>query len=74
MAWFIGCSSKAPKARIGKLLIDATVEKAKQLDFKKLYLFAFDPTAPSYYEKLGGKKIGTDVCKSHPVTVMELVL
>ncbi|WPY00717.1 GNAT family N-acetyltransferase [Candidatus Trichorickettsia mobilis] len=59
---------------IGKMLIDATLLKAKELGFEKLYLFAFDPTIPEYYERLGCKKIGMDEFKSHPVTVMEVTL
>lgn len=62
------------KQGIGKMLIDATVTKANQLGFKKLYLFAFDPTILEYYERLGWKKIGMDEFKSHPVTVMEVEL
>lgn len=37
-------------------------------------LFAFDPTMPEYYERLGWRKIGMDELKSHPVTVMEVEL
>lgn len=62
------------KQGIGKMLADATVKKAKELGFEKLYLFAFDPTIPEYYEGLGWKKIGMDKFKSHPVTVMEIGL
>ncbi len=65
---------KHQKQGIGKMLIDAAYLKAKDLDFKKLYLFAFDPTIPEYYERLGWKKIGMDEFKSHPVTVMEVEL
>jgi len=59
---------------IGKILLDEAIEKAKQLNFKRLYLFTFDTSIPSYYEKLGWKKIGTDEFKSHPVTLMEVTL
>lgn len=62
------------KQGIGKMLADTTVKKAKELGFEKLYLFAFDPTIPEYYERLGWKKIGMDEFKSHPVTVMEIGL
>lgn len=62
------------KQGLGKMLINVTVKKAKQLGFEKLYLFAFDPTIPEYYERLGWKKIGIDEFKSHPVTVMEIGL
>jgi len=59
---------------IGKILIDATKDKAKLLGFSKLYLFAFDPTIPDYYERLGWSKIGMDEFKGHTVTVMEITL
>jgi predicted N-acetyltransferase YhbS len=65
---------KYQKQGIGKMLVDVTVLKAKELEFEKLYLFAFDPTIPEYYERLGWKKIGMDELKSHPVTVMEAEL
>ena len=65
---------KYQKQGIGKMLIDVTVLKAKELGFEKLYLFAFDPTIPEYYERLGWRKIGMDEFKSHPVTVMEVEL
>jgi len=59
---------------IGERLINATKQKAKQLGFNKLFLFAFDPTIPDYYQKLGWQKIGLDHFKEHPVTVMEIGL
>ncbi len=65
---------KYQKQGIGKLLLDEAIEKAKQLNFKKLYLFTFDPSIPSYYEKFGWKKIGTEEFNSHPVTLMEVTL
>lgn len=65
---------KYQKQGIGKMLVDVAVRQAKERGFKKLYLFAFDPTIPEYYERLGSKKIGMDVFKSHPVTVMEVEL
>ena len=65
---------KYQKQGIGKMLVDVAVEKAKELGFEKLYLLAFDPTIPAYYQRLGWKKIGMDEFKSHPVTVMEVGL
>ena len=65
---------KYQRQGIGRMLIDVTVLKAKELGFEKLYLFAFDPTIPEYYERLGWKKIGMDEFKSRPVTVMEVGL
>ena len=63
---------KYQKQGIGKMLIDATVQKAKELGFEKLHLFTFDPALPKYYERLGWKSIGMDEFRDHPVTVMEL--
>ena len=62
---------KYQKQGIGKMLIDVTVKKAKEFGFEKLYLFAFDPTIPEYYGRLGWRKISMDEFKGHPVTVME---
>lgn len=65
---------KHQKQGIGKMLIDVAALKAKELGFKKLYLFAFDPTISEYYQRFGWKKIGMDEFKSHPVIVLELEL
>ena len=62
------------KQGIGKMLIDASKNKAAELGFRKLYLFTFDQTTSGYYTRLGWKKIGMDKYKLHPVTVMEVVL
>ena len=59
---------------IGKLLVTATQDKAVELGFQKLYLFAFDPSVPKYYVKLGWSEIGMDEFKNHPVSVMETIL
>ena len=40
------------------MLIDVTILKAKELGFKKLYLFTFDSTIAKYYVSLGWQKIG----------------
>lgn len=39
-----------------------------------MYLFAFAPTLPVYYARLGFNKISEDKFKGHPVTVMEIAL
>lgn len=65
---------KYQKQGIGKMLVEAAILKTKELGFDKLYLFAFDPTIPEYYVRLGWRKIGMDEFNSHPVTVMEVVL
>lgn len=58
------------KQGIAKMLIGATIEKAKSFEFQKLYLFAFDPIIPDYYARLSWEKIGADEFKSHRVVVM----
>jgi len=65
---------KYQRQGIGNMLIDTTLLKAKERGFKKLYLFAFDPTIPEYYKRLGWSQICMDEFKSHPVTVMEVGL
>ena len=62
------------KQGIAKMLIDTTIQQAKKLGFQKLYLFAFDPTIPNYYSRLGWREIGVDEFNSYPVTVMEINL
>lgn len=62
------------KQGIARQLINRTKEEAQRLEFKNLYLFAFDPTIPEYYCRLGWCPIGMDEFKGHPVTVMEIML
>ncbi len=62
------------KQGIARMLIDKIKEKARHMDFKKLYLFAFDPTIPEYYSRFSWRKIGMDEFKGYPVTVMEVML
>ena len=62
------------KQGIGKMLVEVAVQKAKELGFKNLYVFTFDPAIPAYYQPLGWKKIGMDEFNSHPVTLMEVTL
>ena len=59
---------------VGKALIDAVKIKAKELGYKKLFLFALDSTIPIYYSRLGWNTIGMDEFKGHPVTIMEASL
>lgn len=62
------------KKGVGGMLINAIRQKAIEMHFEKLYLFAFDPTLPAYYARFGFSKIGMDEFKGHPVTVMETAL
>lgn len=59
---------------VGKILVEKIKQKARDLHFNKLYLFAFAPTLPAYYARLGFNKIDEDEFKGHPVTVMEIAL
>ena len=59
---------------VGQRLVDTVKVKAKTMGFETLYLFAFDPTIPAYYERLGWKTMGMDEFKGHPVTVMMIGL
>lgn len=65
---------KYQKRGIGKILMEMTKIKAKELGFNKLHLFALDPTLPDYYSRHGWVKAGLDEFKTHPVTVMEITL
>lgn len=62
------------KKGVGEELIKTVVNKAKSMGYQNLYLLAFDPTLPNWYQKLGWKLIGNDSLFGHPVTVMELAL
>jgi N-acetylglutamate synthase-like GNAT family acetyltransferase len=59
---------------VGKLLVERIKQKAKDLHFKKLYLFAFEPSLVAYYEKLDFKFIKIDRFKGRTVTIMESIL
>lgn len=59
------------KQGIGKQLMHATLEKAKDLGFEKVYLFTFDSNLSTYYQRIGCKEIGVDEFAGHAVTVME---
>jgi len=60
--------------RVGEQLIEAAKQRAYTLGYQKLYLLAFDPAIPSWYEKLGWTSIGTDQLFGHSVTVMDINL
>lgn len=74
---WLGSLVVAPAYRnqqIGEQLIDVVKQHACLLGYPKLYLLAFDPTIPTWYEKLGWKPIGTDQLFGHVVTVMDIEL
>jgi GNAT superfamily N-acetyltransferase len=62
------------KQGVGKLLIEAIQNKAREFGINRLFLFAFDKTLLDYYARFGWKIIGMDKFKDHPVTVMEAIL
>ena len=59
---------------IGRKLIEVTKNKAKELSFQRLCLFAFDPTVPKYYSRLGWHEIAKDEFMGSSITVMECQL
>ncbi|MCA0402797.1 MAG: GNAT family N-acetyltransferase [Proteobacteria bacterium] len=59
---------------IGKMLVEKAKQKARDLNFKKLYLFAFEPSLVPYYEKLGLKFMAIDRFKKQVVTIMVSIL
>lgn len=62
------------RKKIGETLIHITKQCAKAMDYSKLYLFALDPTLPTWYHRLGWRAIGMDKFYHHPVTVMEILV
>ena len=62
------------KQGIGRQLINAVKEKAYQMNFSELHLFAFDAAISEYYKNLGWEKIGMDKFKNYPVTIMKIKL
>lgn len=67
-------SASHQKRGVGKALIQLVEKKATELGFRKLYLFAFDPKIPLFYQGLGWNIMGADSFNNHPVTVMERTL
>ncbi len=65
---------KHQKQGIGKMLVDVAARQAKERCVKKLCLFAFDPTIPEYYKRLGWGQICMDEFQSHPIVAMEVEL
>ena len=62
------------KRGIGKQLIAAVQQKAAAMEFKKIYLFTFDPVTAEWYSGMGWKEIDTDTFKGYEVLVMEFDL
>lgn len=65
---------KYRRKKIGERLIEEIKLLAKKSSYEKLYLLAFDPTLPNWYEKLGWEHIGYDELLGHHVTVMHVIL
>lgn len=62
------------KRGVAQLLMNGISKKAKELGFNELYLFTFDPTLPTYYQRHGWEEIGKDFFRNHVVTVMRTAL
>jgi GNAT superfamily N-acetyltransferase len=62
------------KRGIGKLLIQVTKNKAKQMGFKKLYLFTFEQSVADWYTYLGWVEIEKSTFKDHPIIIMSIAL
>ncbi len=59
---------------VGASLIKAIQNKASNLGYDKLYLFAFDPNLMGYYERFGFSIYDHDQHRSQPVVVMKCAL
>ena len=59
---------------IGKLLVNAAINKTREMGFKNLYLFIFEDALVKYYQKFGWQIIGNDEYEGHSVIVMALSL
>jgi GNAT superfamily N-acetyltransferase len=59
---------------IGKILVNAIKQKAKNLGFKRLFLFAHDTVTANYYTRLGWEIIKNTQFEGHDVIVMEIGL
>lgn len=59
---------------IGTQLVEKTKQTAKNLGFKKLYLFTFDTALINYYARFGFQVLTTDQFYGNPVTVMMIIL
>jgi GNAT superfamily N-acetyltransferase len=62
------------KQKIGEQLIDVIKQRTFLLGYTKLFLLAFDPTIPCWYERLGWKFICNDQLFGHSVSVMNINL
>jgi N-acetylglutamate synthase-like GNAT family acetyltransferase len=58
--------------KIGEELIEAIRSQAKSFGHDTLYFFAFDPTIPNWYARLGWQPIGDDMLFNHRVAVMNI--
>lgn len=59
---------------IGKLLVEAILQSARNLGYNRVYLFTFDKGLVNFYEKLGWHRLGVNEFMAKPVIIMEKVL
>ncbi|MEZ5404601.1 MAG: GNAT family N-acetyltransferase [Verrucomicrobiia bacterium] len=55
---------------IGKKMVQAAINEARRLSFKKLYLWT--DQAKTFYEAMGWKPIKETIYKTYPVTIMSI--
>ena len=59
---------------IGRMLMNAVLQKARALGFEKIYLYAFDPIVLAWYERMEWQKIGNETFDNRTVTLMSFDL
>lgn len=59
---------------IGRMLINAAIDKAKAMGIKNLYLFILNHELESYYASLGWKRQSMENFRGIPVIMMEKII
>ena len=59
---------------VGTSLVRFVMQQAREMGFKKLYLFTFDESLISYYSKLGWCAFGKEVYENNLVILMSVDL
>lgn len=62
------------KQGIGEKLIDFLKGEARKLGYDAMYLLAYDPKLPRWYEHLGWQYFGEDVLDGAPIILMKTIL
>lgn len=62
------------KQGIGQCMLDCAYNKAHELGYTRISLFASDPVAAAWYIKYGWRKFAVDTFNHHEVALLEHVL